>query len=528
MSMLEILLTVLVVNVCTTLVRTEVCLSDECRITSEYIQNNINMSADPCVDWYNFACGGWLKQNDIPADVYKWSPIVEVGKKIEKQLIDILDDKSWEFKHRNSTAVRKIKHLYWSCKDFSTTQSKKSEPLRKLIDEYGSWTVAPTNTSWSRRDWTLQEALQRAHNLTGTSFFSIDVHVDQKNSSRNIIYFYQSGLTFKRRTSEYSDTTLRNDFMTAGTTVGLNLGGCNETVRIKMYQVYQLERALARIFISDEYAKDLNNLYNPMNLTEFQRMLGNWIDIEEYMNAIFGPGVITADEQIIVQTPTYFRQLGDIILLTDTEVLANYIMWNLVLPTMGYLSSDFYKADVELQSQFGTKINAQQSKSYTWSVQCFMESKKIMPFVSSALFVDRHYSQEFNIKVATAMDNIEHAFINNLDQLSWIDEETKINLTEKARALTNLVGYPDWILDPCKLDAKYEDLVIEEGEFFQNFLYYTKFEKDNSKRQLRHPPDRKKWYMYPHDGMAYYFPIGNQMGIMAGLLQEPIISQYYP
>ncbi|KAH9491462.1 hypothetical protein Btru_049930 [Bulinus truncatus] len=266
MSMLEFLLTVLVVNLCSTLVSTEVCSSEECMIDSEYIQSNINMSADPCVDMYDFACGGWMEQHYVTENHGKRSPLSEI----------LLED-GCLFKGRNSTAVSKLKKLYRSCMNFEATEEKGSQPLRTLIGEYGPWTVAPTNTSWNRRAWTLQEALQRAHNLTGTSFWSIRIDRDQRNGSRNLIHIYQSGLSLPKHILDYSRTYVRDQFIHISTIVGQHLGGCEKNVKNTMYRVYKLERALARIFDREYLHTNPTNLYNLKTLSQFQEMLGNWI-----------------------------------------------------------------------------------------------------------------------------------------------------------------------------------------------------------------------------------------------------------
>ncbi|KAH9491458.1 Endothelin-converting enzyme 1 [Bulinus truncatus] len=247
MSMSVLLLTVLVVNFCTALVRSEVCLSDTCRNVSQYILSNLNTSVDPCMDMYTYSCGGWMERHDIPEFHSKWTSFFEAEKMIDKYLSEILEEEGWVFKGRQSTAVRKIKQLYKSCIDVQTIERKGAEPLLKLIEEYGSWTVTPTNRSWNRRTWNLQEALQRAHNLTGTSFWGMSIDKDPKNESRNILQIAQYGLTLPDKYKYYTKSGVRDQFMFIASNLGRLLGGCNETVRDKMYEIYQLELSLLSV-----------------------------------------------------------------------------------------------------------------------------------------------------------------------------------------------------------------------------------------------------------------------------------------
>ncbi|KAH9487485.1 hypothetical protein Btru_076467 [Bulinus truncatus] len=258
-----------------------------------------------------------------------------------------------------------------------------------------------------------------------------------------------------------------------------------------------------------------NKLYNLMNLTEFQKLIGTWIDIEQYFKAKLGNEVVTADFQFVVQTPDYFRKLEEVITLTDKEVLANYIMWNMIFPTMDYLTEGFSKIGLVFYHP-------------ARNVKCLEKAKNMMPFVASALFVDRHFPQEIYDKVATGLDEMEQEFINNLDQLSWIDEETRVNLTEKARAMTNLVGYPDWILDSCKLDAKYEALVIVENDFYQNYFNYQTFQKALVEKRLTQPPKKTAWPVNPFDVNGFYYMYENQVIVTAGMLMEPLVSKNFP
>ncbi|KAH9519945.1 Endothelin-converting enzyme 1 [Bulinus truncatus] len=501
----------------------QVCLTDGCKKTSQFILSYLDPTVDPCVDMYKFACGGWTRENDIPAGYSKWSSVEEMAERIKRHLIELVEEDGWVFKGKNSTTVKKFKQLYKSCKDVQAIEGKGAQPIKELIDQYGSWTVTKTNKTWNRKTWRLQEALQNSHSLMGSSFFGLSIDKDPKNASRNILSIHQSGITFKDYVSEYDNPGVRGYYIEIAMTVGRLLGGRNRTVMTKMAQVFNLEKSLTKIFIPKEEMTNPNKLYNLMTLRQFQKLIGSWIDMQKYMDAIFGKGVVTSDDLINVATPSYFKQLKTVINSYDREVLANYIIWNLLLPTMGYLPKGFSVADV-----FATKPAEKIIDLDPRQEKCLEKSKKLMPFVTSALYVDRHFSQETVVKVATALDDIEHEFISNMNQLTWLDDETKRNLKEKAQAMTNQVGYPDWILDPSILDAEYEDLEIEEGEYFRNFIHSIKFHTNIEKRKLRQPPLRNVWLIAPDTVNAYYNMQENEVVVLAGILQEPIISKDYP
>ncbi|KAH9491456.1 Endothelin-converting enzyme 1 [Bulinus truncatus] len=516
------LLTVLVVIFCTALVSGDVCLSDTCRNVSQYILSNLNTSVVPCVDMYTYSCGGWMQLNDLPVGSGKWTKFHKLHETIQMQLIQILEENGWLFKGRNSEAVRKLKQFYRSCTDVRTLNQKGAQPVIKLIDELGSWTVTPTNQTWNRTAWSLELALQQSHNLTGIGFMSMDIKKDSKNGSRNIIFIYQRGLTMPNA-PDYLTPRGKNKYMRRAMAIGRLLGGCNKTVETRMNQVFYLEKALSRIFLPKHESRNPKKIYNLMNVSEFQNLIGPWINIQQYMDAILGDGVVSAGDEINVQTTDYFRQLQQVIKTTNHEVLANYIVWSTINPTFGYLSEEFSEVDL-----FDSQPVENIVETNTLQKNCLEKSKLLAPWVTSALYVDRHFSQDLTVKVVTALRNIKIKFVANLDQLSWMDELTKRNLTEKVTEMIDLVGYPDWIMNPSRLDAEYADLVVEEGEFFQNFINQIVFKKKVGIKQLSLTPQRNTWLAYPHEVNGKYNIYQNQVFILAGLLNKPFFSTDYP
>ncbi|KAH9519957.1 Endothelin-converting enzyme 1 [Bulinus truncatus] len=158
-------------------------------------------------------------------------------------------------------------------------------------------------------------------------------------------------------------------------------------------------------------------------------------------------------------------------------------MWNLIQPTFDYLPVD------------NTREHENRQKL------CVDESRNALPLVSGALYVDRYLSEETRVKAVPLINYIKNEFVNSLNQTTWVDEETRTRLEEKVEAMTSIVGYQDWILDPCQLDAKYEDLV------------------EPTTKTFKFKPDRV------HAQYEYHL---NMMVVYAGLLQEPIISKNYP
>ncbi|KAH9519958.1 Endothelin-converting enzyme 2 [Bulinus truncatus] len=249
--MLVYLLFVFVANLYTRLACCQdVCRTEDCVKVSQWILNNLNTSVDPCVDMYEFACGGWMQNNSIPEGYEKWSVFRKVGDSTIVKQIEVLEADGWVFRGRHSSAVKKMKQFYKSCKDIKAIERKGAEPLIKLIDEHGSWTVTNTNKSWNRNNWTIQEALQNSHKLMGRSLWGINIYKDLKNASRNMMNFYQAAVTLEGEEYDYNRTSVRNQFMDLAMKVGRLLGGQNDTVYDKMSEVFNFEISLSEVCFS--------------------------------------------------------------------------------------------------------------------------------------------------------------------------------------------------------------------------------------------------------------------------------------
>ncbi|XP_055877205.1 endothelin-converting enzyme 2-like [Biomphalaria glabrata] len=498
------------------------CQTDECINTSQQIASMMDTSVDPCEDMYQFSCGGWLRNNPLPEKQSRWIVMDTMKSKINEQLIQLLQSDDVTFKGHNSTAIRKLKILYKTCLDTDSIESQGFKPLTKLIDDLGSWTVSPTPGGWDRQKWSLQKALEKSHYLWGTSLWSTYIYKDAKNGSRNILHIKQSGLLDADHLSTYDTPEFKALFVNATSSLGVALGGQEETARTKMDQVFEFEKKLSKIFIPKEELVNPFKSYNKMTLREFQTLLGSWIDIEKFFTAIAGQNFLTQDDDIIVETPKYFQKLKNVILKTEKEVLANYITYNFILAAHDYFPSK--------ESSFIKRIAKEERSVSTGNPRaskCVELSTNQMGFAVSALYVENHFSTENLAKVAIILDDIEHQFVQNLHVTDWIDSQTKLKLIQKAKSMTNQIGHPDWITDPIKLDKEFEDLDVVEGELLENYVRIARFKADKEIQAYRRAP-KETWHAYPHAVNAYYVAQDNEITVLAGILQEPVVSPSYP
>lgn len=140
-----------------------------------------------------------------------------------------------------------------------------------------------------------------------------------------------------------------------------------------------------------------------------------------------------------------------------------------------------------------------------------------------------HFKWRSNrLQAEKMIDQVRKAFIKNLKNLDWMDAETRRKAEEKANAITDMVGFPDFILHPNELDERYKDLVVKQNEYFQNNIRVNKYNLRKNLEKLDRPVNKTTWIMTPPTVNAYYWPTKNQMVFPAGILQSPFYDMENP
>ncbi|XP_003694821.1 endothelin-converting enzyme homolog isoform X1 [Apis florea] len=290
------------------------CLTEHCITVAASIINSIDRSVDPCDDFYEYACGGWIKKNPIPDGLSVWGTFDKFEQ--ENQLIvkNVLEKPLVEMK---SKAEKKAKYYFLSCMDANDTiETLGAKPMLDLLDTIGGWNVSG---KFNISEWSLQNSmhiLQNVYNMDG--LFTWAVNEDDRNSSRHIIQIDQGGLTLPT-VDDYLNITEHGKVLAAYleymTKIGELLGGETNSTRKQMQDVIQFETKLARIMTSPENRRDKEKLYNLMSLNELQRKAPfmSWVDY--FKNATRTVNKKINDKMMIVNfAPEYFIKLSNLVL----------------------------------------------------------------------------------------------------------------------------------------------------------------------------------------------------------------------
>ncbi|XP_059156550.1 endothelin-converting enzyme 1-like [Physella acuta] len=500
----------------------QICMTPTCVGTSAYILDKMNQSVDPCQDMYLYACGGWLQKSRRPLDKNKWDTADELAAKNNQIFQEILESPGVDLQGRSSSAIAKVKALYRSCMNESNIKSQGVTRLLQMIDQMGSWTVSTTGlTKWVNTTWSLENSLVYLHQYDINPLFKLNVKKDFENSTKHVLFLSQSGvlLTFAMYNNSAYFTALLDTYVQ----LGQLLGGTQAHVRRKMTEVAEFEKRLAGIFEKPEDLINPASMNNKFSVKEFQNKIGQWMNVKNYLNKRFELRTFKDEDELVVATKFYFEKLKSIIDSTDKEVLANYMVLQLVIHSADYLPDTFSEASLGLQRAIsGVGVLSPRHE------RCLLKTRTHMGFALSSLYVQGHFRADSKAKVVSTLDEIQKQFVANLDDVTWLDDVTRQRLVEKGNAITQNVGYPDWILDPVTLDGYYQAIEVKDGEFLYNFFNVSFSEVAKEMEKYGKPYDRSEWHKSPDEVNAYYDMYNNHIVVLAAILQPPYFTLSYP
>uniref|UniRef100_A0A3B3VGW4 Membrane metalloendopeptidase like 1 n=1 Tax=Poecilia latipinna TaxID=48699 RepID=A0A3B3VGW4_9TELE len=507
-----------------------VCTTPDCVTAAARLLQNIDDSVKPCDNFYQYACGGWLERHVIPETSSRHSVFDILRDKLEIVLKGVLETES----EQDRDAIKKAKILYSSCMN---EKQRDSQPLLKLIDSIGDWPVASedwnttTGEAWSLED-TLAMLTARFHKKVVLDLY---VWTDDRDSQRHIIYIDQPGLGMPSRDYYFNDGNYKKvreaylHFMVSIAKItreDKNLTQDDERVWDEMMQVLKLETDIANATSPAEERQDVTVLYNKMTLAELQSTYSfNGFNWTRFIKGVLSTVSIDIqlDEEVVVYSSPYLEKMNDVLSRYSIQTMQNYLTWQLITDRVNSLSRRFKDARARYRKAlYGTTVEDASWRECVRYVQSSMEN------AVGALYVRETFAGESKRMVSDLISKIQTAYVETLEELSWMDAPSKEKAREKAMAIKEHIGYPDHILQESnqKLDEEYAHLNYSEEHYFENILENLKSEAQKSLKKLREPVDPDLWIIGAAVVNAFYSPNRNQIVFPAGILQPPFFSKH--
>uniref|UniRef100_A0A7N9B0Z2 Membrane metallo-endopeptidase-like 1 n=1 Tax=Mastacembelus armatus TaxID=205130 RepID=A0A7N9B0Z2_9TELE len=471
-------------------------------VTARLLQN-MDTSVKPCDNFYQYACGGWLERHVIPETSSRHSVFDILRDKLEIVLKGVLETEN----EQDRDAIKKAKTLYSSCMNESLIEQRDSLPLLKLIDSIGDWPVASddwnitTEEAWSLED-TLATLTSRFHKKILLDMY---VWTDDRDSRQHIIYIDQPGLGMPSRDYYFNDGNYKKvreaylHFMVSIAKItreDRNLTQDDDHVWEEMMQVLELETDIANVSTS----------YNRKVIKH------------KYVMCF-----VQLEEEVVVYSSPYLEKMNDVLSRHSIRTMQNYLTWQLIIDRVNSLSRRFKDARARYRKTlYGTTVED------AWWRECIRYVQSSMENAVGALYVRETFAGESKQMVSDLIGKIQKAYVETLEELSWMDAPSKEKAREKAMAIKEHIGYPDHILQESnqKLDQEYAHLNFSEEHYFENILENLKSEAHKSLKKLREPVDPDLWIIGAAVVNAFYSPNRNQIVFPAGILQPPFFSKH--
>jgi len=462
---------------------------------------SMDKSADPCVDLYQYSCGGWIKKNPIPSDQPGWSVYGKLEEDNERFLWGILDDLARNTSGRNANQ-QKIGDYFAACMDEPAIEKLGAGPLKPYLDQI--------NGLSSKKQ--LPALLAEIHLRTEGDgmFFGFESDQDYGDSTQVIAFANAGGLGLPDR-----DYYLKNDPKSADLRqkyiahiermLGL-LGDQPDVARREAASIMAMETALAQASLSRVERRDPHKLYHKVDLAQLQALSPDF-DWTAYLHGI-GLG---QQNTFNVSQPAFYKELDHQLQTASLEDIKSYLRWHTVHSAAPYLSAAFVEENFDFYS-----------KTLRGVPQLRPRWKRCVRLVDNQLgealgqeYVNRTFSPEMKQKTETMTTQIEQAMAADIEQLSWMSPETRQNALIKLHKVANKIGYPDKWRD-------YSSVAIVRDDFSGNAERATVFESRRGLNKIGKPLDRGEWEMTPPTVNAYYNSNLNDINFPAGVLQPPL------
>ena len=462
---------------------------------------SMDKSVNPCVDFYTYSCGGWIKNNPIPADQAAWSVYGKLYQDNQRFLWGILADLAKKTSGRTPNQ-QKIGDLFGSCMDEAAVEKAGLRPLKPALNEIAALK--------SKKE--LAGLLAREHltNMTGGLLFNFGSDQDFSDSSQVIAFATAGGLGLPDRDyytkTDKKSEEIREKYLEHLRKTFALLGDSPAAARHEADTVMRIETALAKASLTRVERRDPHKLFHKMDRKQLQALTPEF-DWNTYLKTAGLNKVNTFN----VTQPKFYQAVNEQLQNNSLGDLKTYLRWHVARANAPYLSSKFVQENFDFYLR---TLRGVQQIQPRWK-RCVGLVDRQLGEALGQEFVNRAFSQDMKQRTMEMTRQIEQAMENDLKQISWMGPETKKQALEKLHSVVNKVGYPDKWRD-------YSSVTIQRGDFLRNVQRTVSFEAHRELNKIGKPLDRGEWGMTPPTVNAYYNPQMNDINFPAGVLEPPL------
>ena len=467
---------------------------------------NLDTTAVAQNDFYQYACGGWMKNNPIPNEYSRFGSFDKLGLSNLEQVNGLIADIASK-QHKMGSIPQKIGDVYNLSMDTARRNQEGIAPVLPVLQEIDNVT--------DKAEWS--EVLGKAMDF---GLWAMYVDADAMNSSMNILNEYQAGFALSQK-DYYIDEDehtkhIREEYVKHVEKMFTLFGQANAAE--KAATVLRLETRLAKAAFSNVELRDPIANYNKMSVEELQQLVPE-VDWTVYFDALFsmvqnGAELSERLDSLSIGQIRHLQEAGKMLAEESLEDMKTLFTWQVIDGSADFLTEEIFMQNFEF---YGRTLSGRQEPTPLWKRAVAMVNGTLGEAVG-VMYVEKYFPEENKARMMDLVKNLQVALGERIQALEWMSDETKAKAMEKLNTFTVKIGYPDKWRD-------YTALEIDPAlTYYANIQRAAKFEQDYSLSFLGKPVDKDKWFMTPQTVNAYYNPATNEICFPAGILQYPFFD----
>ena len=461
--------------------------------------NNFDESIVRNDDFYQWATGGWQKNNPLKPEYSRYGSFDVLRENNEIRINDLFGEMS-KVKAEFGSVEQKISDLYKMGLDEERLNREGAEPIREAL-----------NAILAIEDRAeLLRSIPSLHTDGIGVFFAAYPAADLEDSNMTIFYLEQGGLGMGNR-DYYIDE--KNAEIKSAYRLYLEklftLAGVEGDIKKMVDDVVAIEDAIAEKSWSNVECRDIVKGYNPYSVEALCKEYAT-VDWMAYFKAMNIEGL----DKVVVSQPSSLANILNVLATTPVEALRAYVAVHYINATASYLSEEFAVASFEF---FGKTMSGTQEIRPRWK-RAMGVPNNILSEAVGQMYVAKYFPEKEKARVEKMVANIQQAFGKHIDALDWMSEDTKAKAHEKLAAFTVKIGYPNKWKDYSTLN------VDPKKSYWENVVEANRWYTADAMAEVGKPVDREKWLMPPQMVNAYYMPTTNEICFPAAILQPPFYN----
>ena len=473
------------------------------KLTSGIDKANMDLTAKPGTDFYQYATGGWTAAHPLTPEYSRYAQFDALAENNRKQLRELIEEMASK-KHKKGSLEQKIGSLYRLAMDSVRRNKEDYAPIKALLSEVQA---IDSRTA-------IQYEMAKLQSLGISNFFSFGCDADLKDARWNLMQVNQGGISMGERDyyleNDEPTKKIRDAYRQYVKNLFTMTGMTADEATKAMEAVLKIETRIATASYSATKQRDVEGNYHKMS---YQKLLTDFPGID--WSTQFLLSGIPAFKEISVNQPEPIHEVERILKECSVDELKAYLYFKVVDDASNALSDRFRQESFNFYNH--TMAGAEQDRP-RWK-RAVASVEGALGMAVGKLYVEKYFPESSKQRMMELVKNLQVALGQRIDQQKWMSDETKKQAHEKLNSFYVKIGYPDEWMDYSKLD------IDDSLSYYENMVRATQFRSNYYiEKHVNKPTDRNEWLMTPQTINAYYNPTTNEICFPAGILQPPFFN----